>query len=270
MPQIILGQPHAFQPYGATELIDGYWGVGMNDCAILTRSIKPGGPTWTTFGTAPPENFGPSGRQLDARAAFGGVYYSPTPTVNANATQSLLFYGTVTAYSGNFAGFLTMADATGANNSNSFQRNGTNTEWNLYVSGGVGASSATDPVLNAARPVCVLLTSSTHWGSSVWVNGAKFLSAAGTGAAVTGCRVVVFGERTASASFASKGTCALRAHWNSRGMTDAEAHALTKNPWRIFQPRLRRYAFGVAGAAATFNAAWAMGNSVIQPGTTNA
>lgn len=70
-------------------------------------------------------------------------------------------------------------------------------------------------------------------GSKVYVDNVLVGSNSDTAAlrVFSACRLVLFGERTASAAYATKGKAALHIQFN-KVLTDVEKAAYTKNPWK--------------------------------------
>lgn len=189
---------------------------------------------WSTFGTAPVLSRGRHGVALDNTAAFGGVIHTPNKNLCGSYQTHILLVET-TASAGNYSGLACSSDAAGANSSFSVQRNSSNTGWQNW-SGGSPSGNWT--------------TTSTAWGPSLLVltggpqydfayrDGVLEANGLGSGAGPvtrTDSRIVLFGERAASATYSIKGRIYFYAHL-VEALSLAEIDTLTENIWSMVEP----------------------------------
>jgi hypothetical protein len=253
------------QPQGAAR-IDPFFAIGLAELSYQRTSLLDGS-AWTSFGTAPTYDAGPHGLRVNSTAAFGGLYR--TPRINcATAEQTHLFVGEVGTSTGAYAGLIGSARGDGGAGSLSIQRNAANNGWSVYPN---SSYSDMTPDLITGVGLVSLVMSSFGGSTAVFVNGVPWRLDALAATAQTTCRLLTFGERSASASYATKGVCYLRGAW-ARGMSQTVAQELSRNPWQLFAPSRRVWvqlgaaAGGVAsdgvGAAAGSGTAGGVGASL--------
>ena len=87
-------------------------------------------------------------------------------------------------------------------------------------------------------PTVIFLTGDNVTGINVYSNGKMVASNAASPTAQSDSRIVLFGERTASAAFSIKAKIYLYLFWN-RKLTAYEVSSITQNPWQLFAPASR-------------------------------
>lgn len=207
------------------------------------------GERWTTWGTAPSIRPSKQGVAWDTTAAFGGLMLQSSKNI-ATAAQTHILLVETTATSGIYAGLVATSDSSGATGSVSLQREGSDTAWYSY-----GSSAGPTWTLSTAFGPSVLVFTGDSTGLAAYLNGVSIGSDAGnTPAAQSSSRVVLFGERSASATYATKGR--IYGYWGfNRRLTLAEIAALSKNPWQLFVPEKRPLFFSTGGGGSTVTGA---------------
>lgn len=191
------------------------------------------GEQWVTFGTAPKLNPARLGIAGDSSAAFGGYRLQPSKNVST-AAQSMMFVGEFLSKSGNYAGLMAVTNATGSSNSFTFQ----DAAAGVFALGQDTTLSATSLSSSVAFGPSVIIAVGGDGPASAYKDGAVILaSGGGVPTTKTDSRIIVMGERQASASFSVKGRVYLFAHWTRR-LLDTEIAALSANPWQLFTRRI--------------------------------
>lgn len=230
-------EPWTSQPQGAVgidvaenPLVKGLVDVIDLSCPI-PRSVILGTPP-TSFGTKPVGGVFRYGRVADASAAFGGWYFQRSDGKYTTAAQTHVAVAQYNSATGNYAGYFATADGTGASSSASLQDATGGDVW-IYPAGTKVVGAANSFLTSTPLVLVLTVNSSTH---AIYVNGDQIASI--TGAAVptySTSRLVLFGERSASASYAVKGKSALHLLYN-RILSPWEIRAISLNPWQIFAP----------------------------------
>lgn len=208
---------------------------GLIDVIDLSKPIPRSvilGTSPTSFGTKPVGGVFRYGRVADASAAFGGWYFQRSDGKYTTAAQTHVAVAQYNSATGNYAGYFATADGTGASGSASLQDATGGDVW-IYPAGTKAVGAANSFLTSTPLVLVLTVNSSTH---AIYVNGDQIASI--TGAAVptySTSRLVLFGERSASASYAVKGKSALHLLYN-RVLSPWEIKAISRNPWQIFAP----------------------------------
>lgn len=244
-------RPWDSQPQEAAP-IAAEWRRGLHSVLLPSIGLRDySGEQWTTWGTAPTRSGDRHGVCIDTTGAFGGLMLSPAAN-SATASQTHLFVVETTAVSGDYAGLFSVASADGSSNSLSFQRDNTG-RWAVW---GGGSNANLDMSYAAAFGPSVLIVTGDASGSAAYLDGVQVLAGGSAPASQGNSRIVLFGERAASASYATKGKCYLRAGW-TRGLSAAEIADISGNPWRLFAPREMRIWKPSAAAVPNITAVYA-------------
>lgn len=197
----------------------------------IPRSVILGTPP-TSFGTKPVGGVFRHGRAADASVAFGGWFFQRSDGKYTAAEQTHVAVAQYDSATGNYGGYFATADGSGASNSASLQDATGGDVW-LYPAGVkvVGAANS----FRTSTPLVLVATfnSAAH---AIYVNGDRVASV--TGASVpdySTSRLVLFGERSGSSSYAVKGRAALHLLYN-RILTASEIRMISANPWQVFEP----------------------------------
>lgn len=237
MSRLILRTVWAQQPQQAVA-IDPWWlGQGLLDVIDMTgvpRSLILGTPA-STFGTMP--KFGAAsdrGRTLDTSSAFGGVYFQRSDGAYTTAEQTHVSVARFDAATGAYAGLFDTADGSGANNCLSLQAASGGSDLLTYAGGtGNTLTGAGTTILGTGFSVIALSAGPNY--CELFRNGVSLSTKTGiTVPTYSTSRLVLFGERTASSSYAVKGKSALHLVFKSR-LSPALHRVLAANPWRVFK-----------------------------------
>jgi hypothetical protein len=192
---------------------------------------------WSTFGTAPVFGVGKRGRDIDASAAYGGVYLASTKVNTAGAAQTHAIVCDFISISGPYAGLLTSANAAGTSASLTLQDPGAASSFAIYTSN----TTYADTVLADTAPFgpSVIVISGDVSGCDLYKDGIVLATSPNVLTAQTNSRIVIFGERSASATYASKGRLYFHASWNRR-LSAVEKVAFSKNPYQLLRPKQRK------------------------------
>ena len=225
------------QPQYGPLRIDPFWiEQGLIDVIDMTgkpRSLMLGTPA-TAFGTTPTYgSVAEKGKVLDASAAFGGVYFQRSDGAYTPAAITQISVCRVDSVTGNYAGLFATADGSGANGSFGFQYSSSS---EMYVYPGPTLCTVSSQIL--VQGWIVLGVSIANPGYvDVYKNGQNITHVSnpyGACPTYSTSRLVLFGERAASSSYATKGKSALHLIFNC--VLSAESHAsLAANPWQIFK-----------------------------------
>lgn len=193
-----LRRPWDAQPQRAVRLADAFAGAGACLLPSLCFVDLVSGQLWTPFGTTPGASVQGLGRAVDSTGAAGGLYL--TPTINlSGAAQTHILIAQAVSNTGNYAGLIASASADGSSASLSLQKS-TLTNY-YYWSGGTDVAAVSAPTIDPS----VIVVAGDAAGTDVWVGGALALSTGSGPVARSNSRVILLGERSASASYATLG-----------------------------------------------------------------
>lgn len=192
----------------------------------------------SSFGTRPGRGVNQQGRVTDSSAAFGGWYFQRSDGLYTSNQQTHVAVAQYNAISGNYAGFFAVSDGTGANTSISVQAGSTSIAY-VYYNNSTRAvlTNGLVPVLTGNPGVFVVAADGANlyvYENGVYVPGGGGQSFPGPTPYSTS-RLILFGERAASASYSVKAKQALHLVYN-RALSAAEVVAISENPWQIFTP----------------------------------
>lgn len=192
------------------------------------RDLQDGG-TWTPWGTAPVGGVGPHGVGVDATAAFGGLMLLPRVT-QATPAQTHIILVQTTGSSGAYAGLVGTAKADGSQASLFVQRQGTDAGWDIWSSS--TSIPWSSPTSASIGPSLIVVTGDAS-GTTAYVDGVVAMSSISVApAAFSDSRLVLFGERGASAAYSIKGTLYVYAHLTQRLSADEVAGLSVTSIWR--------------------------------------
>lgn len=201
----------------------------------VPRSVILGTPA-TSFGTKPVSGARKAGRVTDTSAAFGGWLFQRSDGAYTPAGAcSHVAVGEFISFSGVYAGLFATADGSGANNHSVLASNGSTGQANVGgTTAYVTAISNGLTGIEGGSPVVVIATFAPN-KCNVWANNVNTVSNVdcGTLSAFSTSRLVLFGERGASSSYATKGRSALHLFYN-RDLVQAERFKIVGNPWQVF------------------------------------
>lgn len=226
--------PRTSQPQGAVGIdwsnpITSRLQSLLNPARSLVDIVDGG--TWTPWGTTPSAGVGPRGRAVDSLAAFGGLRLDTRVNI-ALGDQTHIIVCDFASVSGNYAGLLTAADTSGTITSLSLQ-NAVSAMFNIWPANS-GEVATTLPTGAPFGPSVIVLVGSAA-GCIAYKNGVQIGSNGSGPTSRSNTRIVLHGERTASATYASKARTYLYGGWNRR-LSVAEIKSLSDNPWQIFAP----------------------------------
>lgn len=233
LPQMLTRQPQ----FSCQINRSNFFGRNLRHCLLpslgLTDLISK--ERWLTWGTAPTSGVYQQGRVVDASANFGGLILNPAQTV-ATAAQTHLFVTSTDNFSGIYSGLLTVAIGDGSAASFAFQDTS-----NLNC--GIWTDNSTPPDLpfpsRTIRPIGVLIITGDSTGSAAYWNGIELGTKGAGPTTFSNSRIVLYGERLASASYCLKGKTPLYAYAPVK-IGAAQAKSLSANPWQIFAPPPQR------------------------------
>lgn len=222
--------PHS---HGLVDVIEMYG---------LPRSKLLGTPA-TIFGTSQTYGF-PSaqGVALNTLASFSGVVFERlSDGLYTPPAQTHIALQRRAAYSGDYAGLFCSAEGNGSSNSLVLQASSSSITNGTYYLGGSPLDSYTIPLLANTATQCIAVAGGAS-GITMYVNGAFAVATASTVAvsALGTSRLVLFGERTASPTYATEGLYALHLFYNVEKDTTS-AETLSRNPWQVYHRRRRVY-----------------------------
>lgn len=231
-----IARPWTQQPHGPVQ--PSAWARSRGIASLLLPSaglvdLVDGG-TWATWGTAPVRSTGPHGVCIDTTAAFGGLLLMPSSNICAGAQSHVALVET-TAVSGSYAGLIATASSDGAGASLALQQDAT-ANWDLWL-GGSNYHLVPQPG-TAFGPTAIVMTGSASL-SEVYVGGAQSASQAAGPTTQSSSRIILFGERAANASYATKGRLYVYAAFQI-ALSAADARYISANPWQLFAPTKRR------------------------------
>lgn len=204
------------------------------------------GESWTTWGTAPVRTATARGFAWDTTAAFGGLMLESRLNI-AKAYQTHLLIVETTATSGAFAGLIGVGDAGGANNSLVYQRNDSDSNWRTYPD-----ASTIGPTAKVFGPTVMVFRAAAS-GRDLFHGGVVVGSVANAATAQSSSRIVLFGERSASTTYATKARLWGYFGW-SRALTDDEVVSVSRNPWQLLAPERRPVFYSLPAAGGTSSA----------------
>ena len=234
--------------------------VDVIDMHGFPRSMLLGTPA-TLFGTS--QQFGQptsQGVAFDTNASYAGVYFERADAAYAPLSQSHVFVGQFNAYSGQYAGLICSADQAGSTSRATLQFDSASTFYFFVDTTTAYTATVAIPV---GKQLVLSASVSPSEAASVYLNGAfaATFSGATTRGSLSGSRLVVFGERTASPSYASEGLCAAHLFYR-RTLSATEHAAIGRNPWQIFHRRQRFYSIATS-TGAVFTASPTMPDAIV-------
>lgn len=204
-----------------------------------------GAPRSKLLGTAP-SYFGTSQKfgapfagavSFDTTASYGGVAFNRSDLLYGPRDQTILLVGSVNAFSAKYAGLFGTGNPSGGENCLFVQYAGTPNDF--YIEAGSGGDHPITIPIALGLPVTIAV-SATASSTSAFLNGELVGTATAGTAAVSSADLVLFGERTQNASYATEGRAALLLFYG--GVLQGAEHALgARNPWQIYHRRQRTY-----------------------------
>lgn len=211
-----IGLPWGRQPQEPVRPSEWALSHGIGSLLIPSLGLRDlvDGGTWTTWGTLPAVGVGQHGVNVDTTAAYGGLLLFPRVN-QATAAQTHIALIETTAVSGIYAGIFACSDASATNNSLSLQRNTSDTGWDAWNSStNLGVAS---PVSAAFGPSLLIMTGDSV---STYVLHEGVLTLVPNPTAFSDSRLTLFGERSGSISYATRGRLYAYAHFTTRLSAD--------------------------------------------------
>lgn len=210
------------------------WALSRGIGSLLLPSIGLrdliDGAEWEVWGTPPAVTSGQHGICLDTTAAYGGLLLRPRVNLSGAAQTHVMLVQT-TGIAGQYAGLLSSSSIGGDNASLSIQANASSV-WSTWLG---NADSAWSGVSTQYGPTLLIVTGDAS-GTKTYLGGTLIHSTASAPAAQVNSRIVLFGERSALASYATAGRLWLYAGLQQR-LSDAEVADLNGNLWqRLLDP----------------------------------
>lgn len=176
---------------------------------------------------------------FDTSASYAGVTFIRADQAYVPATQTHIAVAQFNSYSGNYAGVFGTADEGGANNSFALQWQSANS---YYCYGTNAATELLTVPIPMNAPTVVGLSGSPTQTAEIYVDGVSqgTWSQNFPRSALSGGRLTLFGERGASASYATEGFYALHLFYSTYLRQPAHAQ-VARNPWQIYYRRQRTY-----------------------------
>ena len=215
----------------AAELVD------VIDMRGFPRSVLLNTPA-TFFGTS--QQFGQptaQGQAFDTLASYAGVSFARSDSAYANLNESIVFVGALSGFTGQYAGIFASVDQGGTSNRLTFQYSGTPGAYLLAIGNNVLGISV--PIILGV-PYVITATITSTGNAALYLNGVLEGTVSSSPPTLTGSKFVIFGERTSSVSYATKGTSPLALIYG-RTLNATDAWEISKNPWQIFHRRRRAY-----------------------------
>lgn len=210
-------------------------GLALSILPSMGRKDLVTGETWVKFDYDPFISVGNKGVAIDSTAGFGGLTITPKSNV-ATSEQTHVILVEAQAAAAPDAGLLSIASADGSTSSFSFQDNASTGVWSIYP------TSTTLPNNVPFGPSVIIITGDTT--SSVAYKDNQVIL--GSGPAInplSNSRVVLFGERSFQAGYATKAKIYFHASW-TRKLTRAEIQSISENPWQIYTSNDRSLTLG--------------------------
>lgn len=220
-------------PLNSGSLSNLNFGAGLFDAV----SGKPA--TVTSFGTAPTIAVGPGGKALQANAD-GGLMYSNTATLSSLA-YTVTFCVELTSVDSPYGGFYSVSNSD-ATARFGLQRNSSGNDWAVYHNNStfasVGGASAITNLIGSGKHVITVAHNGVAGGTlRYWLDGVLITDTthANEPTAASSPRLVLFGERSGSATYSSGGKV-YGFDLKGRMLSDVEVKKLHKNFWQIYNP----------------------------------
>lgn len=191
--------------------------------------------SYSTFGAAPTRVSGVKGRAINA--AGGGAYWTDPGTALATKTYTYLVLADIAALDNPWGGIMAVGQA--SEMTFSLQRDSATSNVSIMLTASNAGLTITGEVNNivGAGPK-VLAVSNEMFGSCAYYRDGRLIQSAGYSylpGTITTPRLVLLGERSASATYGADGSIYLALGWN-RVLSAAEHASIAANPYQVFAP----------------------------------